>query len=194
MERDTLDIEELFTEDGVLDGLKVRLNDRGHITLIDKEDLHFVQDYKWRWLNKNKHYVVRGKRIKGKYRMLYLHREIMLWHGWHIPKGAQVDHENQNKYDNRKQNLRVVTPSQNNANRRKESNRKANDKRKRKNNSYKGVTLNKRTGAYEARIQFEGKYMFLGSFPNAKMAAYYYNEAAKQIHGKYAELNYLGGD
>lgn len=168
MERDTLDIE---------DGVTIIINEKEQTTIVDPEDVEFVLNNRWRYDGKG--YVTRGIRRNGKYKKFYLHREILLWHGFHIPKGRQVDHINRAKTDNRKGNLRIVTKSQNQANRKSDKQR------------YKGVTFNKRTGLYEARIQIEHKSLFLGSFPNDREAAYYYNEAAKQIHGEYAVLNNL---
>lgn len=179
MVRNSLDFKRVY-EEGVCTGIRVTINQKGEFTYIDEEDFHILQEKEWRWKSPKQRYVVRGIRMNGKYNLLYLHREILLYHGWAIPKGNHVDHKNHNKLDNRKRNLRVVTPSQNQANRRR-SNKKS--------DGYKGVRLNKRTGMWEARIYFDNKYMFLGSYPNAKMAAHFYNEAAKQIHGEYAKLN-----
>lgn len=160
-------------------GAVVVINDRGEETIVDLEDVAFVLNNGWR--TDNKGYITRGYRRNGKYHKVYLHREILLWHGWKLPKGHQVDHRNRIKNDNRKANLRVATRSQN------QSNRISDSKRSR----FKGVTLNRKTGLYEARIQMEGRSLFLGSFPDDRLAAYYYNEAAKQIHGEFAMLNDL---
>ena len=179
MVRHTLELFDYFDEDNQLAGIRAIINEKGHQTIIDEEDLHLIQDKRWR-AKKKGGYIVRGERVKQKYRLLYLHREILLYHGWHIPEGHHIDHINHRTNDNRKANLRVATKSENQANR-----------RRRKADGYKGVTRNKRTGAWEARVQFEGKYIFLGSYSNPRIAAHFYNEAAKQIHGEFAQLNLL---
>jgi len=180
MVRHTLEFTPIYQE-GSLEGLKVIINDKGDICLIDEEDLHLLEEKRWRYKSPKQHYVVRGQSINMKYKLFYLHREVMFQHGFHIPSKHQIDHINRCKFDNRKRNLRIVSRSQNQANR----------SRKQKKGGFKGVTFNKRTGLYEARIHFDNKYRFLGSYPTAKMAAHYYNQAAKQIHGEHANLNQL---
>ena len=70
-------------------------------TKIDKEDLDKVKNYKW-GLNHN--YV--ATRINKRH--IYLHQFIL-----GKREGLVIDHINTNKLDNRKQNLRHCTNSQN---------------------------------------------------------------------------------
>lgn len=159
------------------DYLKVMV-DAERFFLIDKED-EWLLDHKWRIDNKG--YVVRGKRVKGKYRMIRMHRVIMEWHGAELTN-LEVDHINHVRHDNRKENLRVCSPGENKRNRR---------FTKGQSSKYKGVTYNPNKRLYEARIQVEHKYIFIGSFPNERLAAYWYNQAAMDLHGEFAELNDL---
>jgi septum formation inhibitor-activating ATPase MinD len=55
---------------------------------------------------------------------------------------------------------------------------------------YKGVSPS-RPGKYIAQITAEGKRVHLGTFTDPKEAAKAYNEAAKRIHGEFANLNII---
>lgn len=90
-----------------------------------------------------------------------LHRLIM---GLGRNDHRQVDHINRNPLDNRRENLRVVSASENQFNKRLLF---------RNNTSgYKGVSLHKKSGRYSAFIQENGKRRWLGySFKTAEDAA-----------------------
>lgn len=79
--------------------------------LIDDEDFEKVKQYNW-WIKKN-NYVYTNTRGSKNRTSIYLHRLIV-----ECPEGKDVDHINHNPLDNRKSNLRVVTRSQNNFNKR----------------------------------------------------------------------------
>lgn len=93
----------------------------------------------------------------------------------------QVDHINGDKLDNRIINLREATNAENSRNRPSKGK-----------SGYRGVSFHKRTGLYHARIMTDGKKMFLGAFVCPKVAAIAYNNAAKELHGKFATLNNIG--
>ena len=78
----------------------------------------------------------------------YLHRFVLK-----AKKGENVDHINGNKLDNRKENLRKCTRSQNFANRKKYTNNTS---------GYKGVS--KHGNKWQADIQINGKSKYLGIF------------------------------
>lgn len=79
-------------------------------TLIDKEDLEKIKNYKW-CLN-GYGYVM--TKINGK--TTFLHR--LIFNNLFIRN--EIDHRNGNKLDNRKNNLRLVTHQQNQMNRKSE--------------------------------------------------------------------------
>lgn len=110
-------------------------------------------------------------RISGKeYRA---HRIIWEMHNYEIPEGMLVDHIDRDVYNNRIENLRLVTRQQNNAN----SGKKYGE-------LPKGVT---RTGnMYRARIYHNGVHKSLGTFDNVEDAGYAYYEAASLLNGEYA--------
>ena len=141
---------------------------------IDEEDAEWVCRFRWR-INSDG-YVVRGHRSKkGNYYLKRLHREVMKWHGLlkdkDVHDNMQVDHKNHDKLDNRKCNLRVCTPAENKRNRRS------------KNGSYKGIQKTNR--GYKVTVTAEGKGIYIGTFPNMKIAKHFYNKAGKQLHGEF---------
>ncbi len=93
--------------------------------------------------------------------------------------GREIDHINGDKLDNRKVNLRICTSSQNAMNRKSLGNRFG----------YKGI-VNYRNGKYQAMI-WDGKHnLNLGMFTTKEDAAKAYDNAAVEIHGIYARLNF----
>ena len=91
--------------------------------------------------------------------------------------GSDVDHINGNRDDNRIENLRLATRSQNNAN-----------ARIGKNNSsgYKGVTWFKRHGLWRAQITVNRVNKHLGYFKCPKEAHQAYISAAESAFGEFA--------
>ena len=87
----------------------------------------------------------------------------------------EVDHKNLDKLDNRRQNLRLCTRSQNNANRPSA-------------NRYKGVRWSK--NAWQSEIKKDREYIYLGRFKTAVMAARKYDEKALELFGEFAYTNF----
>ena len=99
-----------------------------------------------------------------------LHRIIFMMHHGYLPQ--YLDHIDGNPANNRIENLRPATASENNLNR---------GKHKRNTSGFKGVTWVATEGRYSARIAIGKKRLFLGYFDNPKEAHQAYCEAAK-IH------------
>lgn len=150
---------------------EIQLN-AGMAAIIDDDDFDAVSQFKWYWGFKG--YV--GSPIKnGKKRTtVYLARLVM-----NAPSGAMVDHVNHNTLDNRKENLRLVSSGQNQANRIIDKNRKI------KTSKYKGVNWHKFSRKWHAQIA--GRY--IGLFESETDAARAYNLAALERFGQYAFLN-----
>lgn len=100
---------------------------------------------------------------------------------WAIIKGEwptiTVDHENRDSLDDRIENLRLATKSQNLGNAR---------RRKDNTSGYKGVSFHKQTGKFKACIQHENDFMYLGLFSTAEEAHEAYCEAAKRLFKEFA--------
>lgn len=90
----------------------------------------------------------------------------------------QIDHINRIKSDNRFQNLRDVTRSQNLMNKTKYSNNKS---------GFKGVSYRK---PWSVSITYDGVINTLGHFENKEEAARVYDKAAIEHHGQFANLNF----
>jgi hypothetical protein len=154
---------------------------QGKIAIIDDEDLERVSGLKWCASFSPKYkggaYVATSRiRIKGKEKTVYLHRFVT-----QAEKGMQVDHKNRNTLDCRKQNLRIATPSQNNANKPLYSNNTS---------GYKGVTFHKPTNKWTAQITKDRKARKIGYFETALEAAKAYDVEAKKLFGEFALLNF----
>lgn len=92
----------------------------------------------------------------------YVHRAVWEQANGPIPGGLFVDHKCHNRACCNIDHLRLVTASQNAQNRSGTS---------RSNTSgYHGVSWDKRTGRWDARVKFEGKQIFLGRFLTAAEA------------------------
>ncbi len=139
--------------------------------LIDDEDLRRVEPYTWRIREDG--YVQRTWVEEGRMCHELLHRFIM-----GAGPDELVDHENGDRWDCRKENLRVATLSQNAANRPTTSTERA----------WKGIFPH--GNRWKARIKLEGRNVYLGSFQSPQEAAYAYDVAAKRLFGEFARLNF----
>lgn len=147
---------------------------KGFMALIDDEDFEKISKYKWHISDVTKngrntmyaHTTINGNKVS-------MHRLII-----YTRVGLLVDHKNGNGLDNRKENLRICTRSQNLMNR---------DATRKNIYGYKGVESN--NGRFSARIKVDGKRHYLGTFATPKEAAVAYNEGALKYHGEFAKLN-----
>ena len=89
---------------------------QGKVALVDDRDYEALNCFKWYVTNpiKTRSYAVRSQQISPNVReKLRMHRVIL-----QTPHGLLTDHINGNGLDNRRENLRIVTSSQNSMNRR----------------------------------------------------------------------------
>ena len=102
-------------------------------------------------------------------------------HGEWMPPGHFVDHINGDRADNRLANLRKATRAENGYNRAKGSNNTS---------GFKGVSFYAPYQMWCARIGHGGgKRQHLGYFLTAAEAATAYEQAARELHGKFAETS-----
>lgn len=137
----------------------------GKVFYFDKEDYDIIKDYYW---NTSKGYVVSETNNNGK--PVRMHRLVMNC----TDKKFDVDHINHNIIDNRKENLRIVTRSQNQMNMQGRSNNTS---------GVTGVIFNKSANKWAVAIQKNKKRIHLGVFEN-------FDEAVKVR--KEAEIKYFG--
>ena len=102
------------------------------------------------------------------------HRLIWCWHYGEIPESMFIDHIDRDKKNNRIENLRLATNHENQYNRKLNNNNKS---------GFTGVYLDSDTGSWRARIVFNRKLIFLGSFGTKEQAI---------LARKQAELKYCG--
>ena len=142
------------------------------MVLVDDEDYDWLNKYSW-YINDG--YIVTNIKINNEQNKKYIHRLII---------GEQnkfdIDHIDHNKFNNCKNNLRIVNKSQN-----------AMNKKSQKNSSsiFKGVSWNKALKKWKSDIKLNGKSYYLGYFAFEIDAAMAYNNKAKELFGEYAYLN-----
>ena len=137
---------------------------KGKKALVDDEDFDRVNALSWYF---NGRYAAR----KDSNGTMLLHRFIM-----NTPSDMVTDHINGNRLDNRKDNLRICTQSQNRANSRISITNTS---------GYKGVCYDKRLKKYRAYIRKDGIMHNLGLFVTAKEAHLRYEEEAEKLFGEY---------
>ena len=92
-----------------------------------------------------------------------------------VAPGLVIDHINRNRLDNRRENLRVVTPSDNSQNR---------DVSKNNTTGYVGVERKKNNSKWLARISKEYVEYQLGSYDHPILAAVAYNVQALKLYNR----------
>lgn|SRR5574343_15531 len=137
--------------------------------LLDEEDLQKYGHLTARLDTKGYIQVTQGGVRK------LLHRLIL------SEPAGMIDHINQNKLDNRRENLRVVTNQQNMANTVPRVTNKS---------GFKGVHFIPNKARWQATICFNGKTQHIGYAKTAEEAARKYDTKAKQLFGEYAYLNF----
>lgn len=142
---------------------------RGHVAIVDDDDFEYLNQ--WYWHSTGKY----ARRRDGK-RFLFMHRAFLP-----DDNPFQVDHINGNGFDNRRENLRLVTASENRANSRRRSDGSS---------QFKGVSLRRTTGRWEAKILTPTGRRHLGFFADEETAARAYDAAAREVFGRFAHLNF----
>ncbi len=155
---------------------------QGLTTIVDDEDFESLARFKWyAWFNKGSPYAARDSRInEGRRRhRIHMHRVIA-----GTPKGLETDHKNHDTLDNRRENLRTCTHSQNMANQHNQSRKSTLSSR------FKGVSWNSERQCWRANIRIDGRTRFLGQFDDEKDAASAYDAKARELFGEFALTNF----
>lgn len=107
------------------------------------------------------------------------HRIAWFLHHGHWPL-QYIDHVNGDRLDNRIENLRLATKSQNAANSKRQSNNTS---------GIKGVSYNAERSCWQAGICLNKKRKHLGRFSTKEAAAQAYASAAQRLFGEFAKLD-----
>lgn len=136
------------------------------IVYTPKGEILFDKDFNWREAMKTFHINAQGYAGHGRRLM---HRLVI-----GAKKGEIVDHINRNKLDNRRSNLRIVTPSQNQMNKGHQKNNKS---------GYVGVFRNGKSWSAQISVNRDQKY--LGTYRDIKDAVRARNEAVREYFGEH---------
>ena len=107
------------------------------------------------------------------------HRLVWIYHNIEIPIGLEIDHIDRNPSNNRIENLRLATRSQNMTNKPKQINNTS---------GYKGVCWHKRSKKWSANIKYNNKQIYLGVFATPELAYDAYTLASGKLQGDFACL------
>lgn len=158
------------------------------VAVVDDADWDLVKEFTWSARRGNEGskelwYAVGRGWVKNQDTGLYsrtgkvrMHRLIL---GVTDPT-VDVDHRNGDGLDNRRENLRMSTRSQNNGNQR---------IRQGGSSRYKGVSAHT-DGKWVAKISARGEQKYLGLFGTEEEAARTYDAAAQELFGEFARLNF----
>jgi len=128
---------------------------KGLEAVIDIGDIHLVDGFNWNaHIQTHTAYARRTATSGAKSYTVYMHRVIL-----GLGDGSEVDHRDGNGLDNRRENLREASRSQNNQNR----SRKASS-------GLSGTCFHRLSGKWEAKVQKDGKSIYLGLFSSAEQA------------------------
>lgn len=134
---------------------------------FDLEDYDKIKDYRW---SKGNGYIVCYKVHNGKKYRVHMHRLIM---GLDNEDERVVDHINLQRNDNRKENLRICTRSQNQCNTRSRG------------KYYKGVSYRKKEQTYRVVITINKHTYYIGDYKTLDDAIKARKEAEIVYHGEF---------
>lgn len=154
----------------------------GYEIQVDDEDYAYLSQYKWYvdTVSGRVFSIVRQRPTQ----ILYMNREVLsrkLGRALLSWIQEQADHEDFNRLNNQRYNLRLSTPVENTAHRRKQ--RGTNTSR------YKGVCFIEDRTKWRASISIMGKQVYM-HFETELEAALWYDQMARQLHGEFARTNF----
>lgn len=147
---------------------------KGRFATVDDDDYEDLMKYRWYAMLVNRvWYATRGTLTSNGGNFLLMHNEITGVRG--------IDHIDGNGLNNQRSNLRQSTHKQNRGN----SQRNINNT-----SGFKGVSWHKRDKVWRAYIRSNDIHIHLGNFDSSVRAACAYDDAAREIHGEFARLNF----
>lgn len=144
------------------------------VALVDDSDFESANRWSWCAVLRDGAWYAQS-RIAGE--LHYLHRWL-----FNEPEN-QIDHKDGDGLNNRRENLRVCTNSQNGANRGKSKSRAYSSR-------YEGVCWDSYSGSWKISIGIDGKQIHLGRSPRQTLAALIYDKTARDAFGEFAKPNF----
>lgn len=145
---------------------------QGFESLVDASDFDYLSQYSWHY--SHGYAKSRIKTSEG-WKYFYLHRFLL-----NAAKGVQIDHINGDSLDNRKCNLRICNNQQNSMN---------TGLSKNNTSGFKGVSLERKTNKWWAKLMYNRKVVHIGFYHNKEDAAREYDKAAIEFFGEFALTN-----
>lgn len=164
----------LFTGDEMTREIQLT---QGKVAIVDDEDFEWLNQWKWYAHRYDKIWYAERNKPRP-----YVEKKTIRMHAVILGNDKWADHKNGNGLDNRRDNLRECTYSQNVMNRGIQSNNTS---------GYIGVAWHKKIDAWVAYIQVNRKRINLGRFTTKEEAAYVRDQAAIKYHGEFSHLNFL---
>jgi hypothetical protein len=144
---------------------------KGYLTVVSIQDAHFLKERAWTATQRKDRVGVYAVSQVGK-----LHRLIL-----NVEANIKVDHISGCGLDNRRENLRPSTTSQNGQNMRKP---------RKGTSQYKGVCWITAESKWMSYISVKGHFVHLGIYSCETEAAKSYDRAAAKYFGEFARLNF----
>lgn len=159
---------------------EIKLN--GSISaFVDDDDFERVNQYKWYTEKVNRrwgmtYYAITSTIIDNKPKSLRMHNVVMNF----ISNKMDIDHINGDGLLNTKDNLRIISRSEN---------IRLGKKSKNKSTQYKGVSFEKNKNKFSVCIRMNYKKKRLGQYKTAEEAAKVYNDESRRLFGELAYQN-----
>lgn len=151
---------------------------QGLVALVDDEDMEYLSQFTWcvGEVSPGRRYAMtRVRKPDGKQATVYMHRIIL-----DAPPKKKVDHINGDGLDNRRENIRLCSHSQNLANRKGPASHNT--------SGYVGVILYR--GKWRAAVVKDNKRHYVGQFDTPEQAARARDKKARALHGPFAYVNF----
>jgi hypothetical protein len=142
---------------------------QGQFALVDDEDFPLLNDFKWCYRperDAKQGYAVRHRKVNGKDRLCYLHREILP-----APPGHEVIFLNHDRLDCRRANLKFVN---------KEEARQHHRVRRDSRTGIKGVKYNPESDSWSAYVYRHGHCYRVGTYYSKEAATSAYERELKK--------------
>lgn len=145
-----------------------------HVAIVDDEDVILAEQ---NWTISTPGYARRGSHRQH----IYLHVAVMeRMTGQGSKDGYEIDHINRNRLDNRRENLRWATVSQQRMNATVSKHTKT---------GVRGIGIDGKSGKYRVRIHRDGKCRYDKKFSFFEDAVKAHDEKSKEIFGDYSPIS-----